>query len=131
MPYVHSGGSMSSSKQTPHQPPHTLPAPRSGLELHSIVTPRGFQRFRARVAQATFNLLPSLGCSTRWGGHNFSHGLRFDSCRYLTTKSAAFNFFCAPRPALSIEIQKSDLGNALLPAGRHARRVKKMRGWYV
>jgi hypothetical protein len=146
------------SKQKPFRSPHKLPAQRSGLELRSIVSPwslqhfraaageeqekkivsglnqqrSGFQRFRARMAHADFNLLPSIRCSTRRGGHNFSHGSRFDSGRYLTTKSAAFKFSCDARPAFSIEISKSDVRSAVSPTVRHARRrAKNMRGLYV
>jgi hypothetical protein len=123
---------MSCSKQKPIQPPHTLPAQRSGLELHSSISPKSLQPFRARMAHPSFNFLRSIRWSTRWGGHNFSHGSQFDSGRYLARKSAASNFFCAARPALSIEISKSEVRNVLLPAARHAtRRVKNMRGLYV
>jgi len=120
------------SKQKPLQPPHALPAQGSSLELHSIVPPRSLQRFRARAAHPNFNTLRPIRCSTQRGGHNFPRGSRFESSLYLVTKSAACNFFCVLRSALSIEIPKSNVGNALLPAIRQAtRRVKKMRGWYV
>ena len=38
---------MSSSKQKPLQPPHALPAQRSSLELHSIISARSLSYFRA------------------------------------------------------------------------------------
>lgn len=149
---------MSCSKQQPLQPPRPLPAPRSGLGLHSTVFPRspqhfratageeqekkvvsrvnrqhnGLQRIRTRMAHTNLNFYSSIRCSTRQEGHNLSHGSRFDSGRYLKTRSAAANFSCAARAALSIEIPRGRVGNALFRAVRRSRRrVKNMRGFNV
>jgi len=145
---------MSCSKQKPLQPPGKAP---SVLEPPSIISSKSLQHFRtaageqhekkivsglsrqranlsplrARMAQSNLFPLPSIRCLTKRRGHNLSYGF-FDSDRCLSTRLAGSAFFCASRPTLSIEISKSDVRNAVLPAVRHAtRRVKNIRGLYV
>jgi hypothetical protein len=145
---------MSSSKHKPLQPAQTLPA---FLELRFIISSKSLQNFRAageeqekktvsrfrrgrfgfsfiraRMRHPSLFPLSSIRCSVRQGGHNFLHGSRFGSVQCLARKSAAEKIVCAARPASSIEIPKSDVRNAVLPAVRHAiRRVKNMRWLYV
>ena len=146
---------MSCAKQKPLQPPRKGP---SVLEPPPIIPSRSLQHFRTAageqqeknivsgVSLGRSGLLPFrvriprpglfpfslIRCSTRQGGHNFSYRSGFNSGRCLATKSATAKCFCAVRPVFSIEIPKSNVRNARLPAVRHStRRAKNMRGLYV
>jgi hypothetical protein len=146
---------MSSSKQRPLLPPQTLSAfleLRSSISSNSLQNCRaaageeqekkiasilrrrrfGLSLIRARMGRPNLFPLSPIGCSTRQGGHNFSHRSRFGSAQCLPRKSAAEKIVCAALPVSSIEIPKSDVRDAVLPAVRHPiRRVKNMRGLYV
>src|SRR5258708_683512 len=100
MPYLNAGGSVSSPKQKPLQPPHRLPTQPPGLELHSIISSRSLRYFRdvAGMEQQkktattltrkreTFSSLrartrppklfptPLIGCLTKRRSHNFLYG---------------------------------------------------------
>src|SRR4029077_17044552 len=139
MPYLNAGGSVSSPKQKPLQPPRRLPTQPSGLELHSIISSRSVRDFRdvaggeqqkktvTRLTRkrGTFSSLrprtrprklfptPRIRCLTKRRGHNFLYGSWRDSGRFFAARSSTCSFFCASRPRLSIEVAKRDVRNAL------------------
>ncbi len=130
---------MSSPKQKPLQPSHRLPTQPSGLELHSIISSRSLRNFRdvagreqqektvtrltrkrgtlsplrARTRHPKLFLTPPFGCLTKRRGHNFF--IRIVARRRPISRDEIGNvqFFCAARPALSIEVPKRDVRNAL------------------
>ena len=139
MPYRNGGGSVSSPKQKPLQPPHGLPTQPSGLEVHSIISSRSLRNFRdvagreqqektltrlirkrgtllplrARTRNPKVFLTPPIRCLTKRRGHNFPYGSWRDSGRFLATRSSTCSFFCAARPAPGIEVPIRDVRNAL------------------
>jgi len=139
MPYLNAGGSVSSPKQKPLQPPHRLPTQSSGLELHSIISSRSLRNFRdvaggeqqkktvtgptrkrgtlsslrARTRPPKLFPTPTIRCLTKRRSHNFLYGSWRDSGRFFATRSSTCSFFCAARPALSIEVPERDVRNAV------------------
>jgi hypothetical protein len=130
---------VSNPKQKPLQSLHMPPANQFGLELHSMVSPGSLQHLSAPVCEEQrentiskphrnhgglsflraptrdpqIPLPPSIGCLTKWRGHNFLCVSWRDSDPFLTMRSSTCSFSCAPQPGLCIEIPKGDARKAL------------------
>ena len=155
MPQVQAGGTVSISKQKPLKPPQTL---SPVLELHSVISARSLQdlgassgeeeekRTVSRLNRERTSLsgprartpLPILHPSARLDVQHIGEDTTLCTDRSSTPshasgqKLAECKFFCATRPAFSIEISKSGVRSAVSPALRHAtRKVENMRGLYV
>ena len=158
MPYLNGGGSVSTPKQKPLQPPHRLPTQPSGMEPHSIISSRSLRNFRdvvggeqqkktvtgptrkrgtlsslrARTRHPKLSPTPAIGCLSKRRGHNFSYRSWRDSSRFLATRSSTCGFFLRRSASYKHRSSETRCAKRSKSAVRHAtRRVKNMRGWYV